>query len=214
MGKMNIKATACKEYACDRVTLTIRFRADAARSGHATMSALEQCEAFLKQLDQAGIPPQMVSLDDDDCSLDDYRSKNKWKASRKIELRMAYDPGTLNRLLAMLSEPNMNCGVSTSYSNSCEEDIQKELLALAIKQAQERAQLAAAALNCRVTGVSRLNMDPQSMWNSDWMDCESERGFIMYEDAAMEYSNELQAPVKEYSRTVQMTVLTEPLNQN
>lgn len=210
MGKIQLHVEARKKYKCDRVTIRIQFQSTAGTSSQATLAAMDACETFLKRLEQEGVPPQMVHLDDDQTNLDEFKNNPVWNGSRSLELSMAYDPVTLNRLLSMLSALEINCEISTTYSCHDMASISKELVTIALDQARERAKTAARSMNRRLIGVGRLTIERRYHSSPmDWMAQESERGVLLREAPGYTCSDELDAPEKEFTQSIDITYLTD-----
>lgn len=162
-GKVFVKGKAAGQYTCDRVAIKLEFYSVSASGAKAVEENLAQCERFLECIEKYGIDISEIRLQNDKVENPSYREDEKIKASRTIKFDMKAKPETINLILRVLQEENLNVTLSTDYYLSNEAEKRRELKGLAILNSRENAEIVAMAAGRRISCVDTIDIANQQI---------------------------------------------------
>ena len=208
MGKIEVIGEAKRSVEKDIMKMVISFCADEDTSDAASKKVMDECEAFLVKLKEIGLDISKICIKKDEVDRDTrYYHRNDddktyYRGIREIEITTSFDMKLLNGIRVILNEQMPDVGFDVSYQLSNEEEIRKQLLVEALKNAEQKAEAIAKALNRRVVDfVSADKKMPDRRYENDekgmYMVCEQERPVSGYD-----CSNELNATMSILSEDI------------
>lgn len=203
MGKLTIEGKAIREIEADTEQITIRFQYHAENSAEASKKVISECESFLKELTHWGIMPEQINISDDDID-QRYDDRELYvTAAREITIELPFNMEFNNSLMELIQKRQMNIDFNISYSISNYKEIHKELIQEALADSKEKAELIAAAMGQRITGIDSLKISDQ--YDQPGLKyCVQGSTFGALEDRAPMLSDKLKAPLNEESENVEV----------
>lgn len=203
MGKLTIEGKASRKIEADTEEITLSFQYHAENSAEASKKVISECELLLKELTHWGISPEQIYISDDDI---DQRYDDRMlyvTAAREITIELPYNMEFNNSLMELIQKKQMNIDYDISYSLSNYKEIHKELIQEALADSKEKAELIAAAMGQRITGIDSLKISDQYDV-SDWTSREQGSTFGVLADRAPMLSDKLKAPLNDETETVEV----------
>lgn len=203
MGKLRVEGHAKKEFACDRIDLTITFCNRNTTSDIALKASLKQTEDFLAEIKKIGLEPSDVKIDND--SVEQHYDEKKGpyaEAERRLEISLPFDMAVVNSVLHIVRQNKYNVDVDTRYQLTRQNEIQKELIREAIEDSRKQADMLAEMLGQKITGVHSAQIPTYEHFVS----YERERSLACLKASL---SDELAAPTREVSADVTIVWLVE-----
>ena len=171
MGKIEVRGNATRTVECDTMKLKICFNSEMNTPDVASKKAMDGCEAFLSELKSIGVDISKIALTEDSVKKSACYSRSeeyevKYIADREIEITAAFDMTLLNTIRSIANEAKSHIGFNSRFFISNEAEICQELLTEALKDAKQRAEIMAKAIDQKVVDlVSADKNDPRA--NSD-----------------------------------------------
>lgn len=171
MGKIEVRGNATRTVECDTMKLEICFNSEMNTPEAASKKAMDECEAFLSELKNIGVDISKITLIEDSVNKSASYSRNdecqiKYVADREIEIISAFDMTLLNTIRSIANEAKAHISFHSRFLISNEAEISQELLTEALKDAKQRAEIMAQAIDQKVVDlVSADKNDPRA--NSD-----------------------------------------------
>ena len=158
-GKVYVKGKAAGEYTCDKVTIKITFYCSGVSAAKASESVLQQCEKFLKALEEAGMDIAPIRLHDDSVERSSYRDEERVKATRTLNFDSNAHADINHFILKVIQDEHIDADISTDYYLSNEDAIRKQLRAQALTDSRENAELLAKAAGKSIVGIDTIDMN-------------------------------------------------------
>lgn len=210
MGKLTIEGRASKEYAYDRMEISVTFWATEGATATALKRVTEQSEEFLGILDKAGIPPETVRIGADSVEKCSFDSKLQVEAERELTLCVPFNMDTLNFVRDTVQKNALDARIDTEYKFSDPDAIHAELIRLALEDSKEKANAIAETMGQKVVGVKTLlagNVRGKNVIMPPMRLAEGNSG--CYEELSALLSRRVQAPVSTENESVEVVWLIE-----
>lgn len=158
MGKLTIEGRASKEYAYDRMEISVTFWATEGATATALKRVTEQSEEFLGILDKAGIPPETVRIGEDSTEKRTCDSKFQVEAKRELTLCVPFSMDTLNFVRDTVQKNALDARIDTEYKFTDPDAIHAELIRLALEDSKEKANAIAETMGQKVVGIKTMSV--------------------------------------------------------
>lgn len=158
MGKLNIIGTAEKKISCNAMYLFLTFSAYEATASRASEKAMQNCDSFLKMLQENQIVISEISLEETKTEKS-YSKKEEYYSVRKIRFSSELDIALLNQFELWIQKVPFNVALSTEFYISNMAEVRKELLREAVEDSRQKAEMLAEAMNQKITGFEEVIMD-------------------------------------------------------
>ena len=163
MGELKIKGTAQRTVRYDRMVVCIEFTSNGDTPSQASKKVMEECENYLDRVKEKGFDIKKIALRNDSVRQQTRYNTNEqieyFEASRKVEMRIAFDMRAVNTLRRLSDDLGMNCLFQTNYELSNAQKIREELQLEALRSAKAQAEILAEAVGQRVTGLKSADKD-------------------------------------------------------
>lgn len=208
MGKLTIEGRASKEYAYDRMEISVTFWATEGATATALKRVTEQSEEFLGILDKAGIPPETVRIGEDSTEKRTYDSRFQVEAERELTLCVPFNMDTLNFVRDTVQKNALDAKIDTHYKFSNPDALHAELIRLALEDSKEKANSIAETMGQKVVGIKTMSVGNVEGKN---VIQETERLYtgLCLEAAMAPLSSRVQAPVSIENESVEVVWLIE-----
>ena len=158
-GKVYVKGKAAGKYTCDKVTIKVTFYCSGVSAAKASEAVLQQCEKFLKALEEAGMDITTIRLHDDSVDRSSYRDEDRVKATRTLKFDSNANADINYFILKVIQAEHIDADISTDYYLSNEDAIRKQLRAQALADSRENAELLAKTAGKSIVGIDTINMN-------------------------------------------------------
>lgn len=155
MGNLVTKGKAIKEYEAEKMTVTITFQKEGDEAGYILSSVQQQCEDFLKELDNINIPPEKIELIDG--GLDKHYNSEKPRAERRIVIETGIDIKLCTYLFSLIKKCGNEIKYSISFDVNNKEELSNQLIKLAVEDSRRQADIIAESLGRTIIGVNSVN---------------------------------------------------------
>lgn len=179
MGKIITRGTAVREVQYDKVLITLEFMAREAESRRAIKKVTEESEAFLKELENAGMDLSEIEAGANSVKKNNWNDDHTVDVTRGFSFDLDYDLAILAGITEIIEDGSYSVNVDFDPYISHEEEIHRELMVEATQNARKKADLIAEATGSKVTGVERIKIEKDNDYifdDVDWGVCEQERG--------------------------------------
>ncbi|MBR1554255.1 MAG: SIMPL domain-containing protein [Oscillospiraceae bacterium] len=167
MGKLNIIGTAEKKISCNAMYIYLTFSVCEATASRASEKVMQNCDSFLKILQENQIAISEISLEETKTEKS-YSKKEEYYSIRKIRFSSEFDIPLLNQFELWIQKVPFNVTLSTEFYISNMAEIRKELLRQAVEDSRQKAEMLANAMNQKLIGFEEVIMD-RNFRNDDAM---------------------------------------------
>ena len=217
MGKILVQGKAERQYEADICFINFEITTDHSDSSAATKEADEIMEELLHALEQINIPPECFTITENRTwRTSNYDNKNKegYISTRRLKLRTASNMVLVNDIREVIGNGFPKVAVSVGYLLSNERKLRKELFQEAIRDSRERAEMMAAAVGCKVTGLDTARLSDGDFDIDDIEDLADSESDHVYRHQMLardtgRYADRLSTEKKELSAEVNIVWLTE-----
>ena len=173
MGKIRMEGVAVRECKYDLMELMLTFHVKEKSTAAALKAVTEQCERFLKKLDQEGLMGPFVRYVDDDTRKTDKIVGAEVIAKRKICIRYEYSLALVNHLMEMIQETKWDIEIEPRFLLSEDKQRKEELIMEAVRDSRHKAELIADAAGVSISGIDDISIsDNTREWGyHDEEDC-------------------------------------------
>lgn len=208
MGKLTIEGRASKEYAYDRMEISVTFWATEGATATALKRVTEQSEEFLGILDKAGIPPEEVRIGDDSTEKRTYDSRFQVEAERELTLCVPFNMDTLNFVRDTVQKNALDAKIDTNYKFSDPDALHAELIRLALEDSKEKANAIAETMGQKVVGIKTMSVGNVHGKNIPVPSAVGGKN-VYYDELLALLSRRVQAPVSTENESVEVVWLIE-----
>ncbi len=206
MGKLSIKGRAEREVKCDGAEISIEFYIQGKTTTEALRNIKKQSEKFLRLITAQGISLSDIHIEDVSVNQRFNKEETSICATRKMMIRLPFNMKTINYLTEMIREQNFSVGFDCNYHIIDKKQLRDELMKEALADSKEKAEFIAESMGQKIVGID--NVEYTRYDGDEWLYCEGERGIIS-ECHDMPLSNQLEAPLKKESETIDVVWLIE-----
>lgn len=203
MGTIKVIGNATRKVHPDVMKVDIVFEAQEKKSSYATRIVVEQCDRFLTRITDAGMDKDLITLDDSVNSTSRPRYRNEsdvFEAERGIRIYLPYDAKILNDIVYILNEEDLNFRYNVRCEISNEEQIERELLAEAVKDSKARAEEIASSLSMELAGVKKIYSNDE--YGDDFLFEESARKISVLGERERSVSDDLNSIERKLEQSV------------
>ena len=201
MGKIIINGEARRKVEADIEKITLTFGTGADTPAHASENIINDCEAFLQELEDMGIDISRIHLEEDNIERP-YNDDNDVSATRVISFDIEYNMKFNNDLLSLIRDKKLNVFFDIKYSISNRQAVHDELLAEAVADSREKAELIARSTGQKIIGIDEVVKNDYFTVSAGSL--RSRGNEKEYSRKAM-LSDKLSAPLEEESESVTVT---------
>lgn len=158
MGFINVNGEADGMYSADTIELRITFEDEGYIKSDVMNKVLMGCENFLKRIKDSGIPMDTLEIDDDRMTLDIKDEKTIYRCKRKIKFVFPAKMKLVNVFVKLLHLMDNKVSYDLDYSITDKSQIQKELLAKALEDSKNKAELIANLSGLKISGIEKINI--------------------------------------------------------
>ncbi len=164
MGKINVNGKAERYYDPDLMIMMIEVCAREKTSARASEKMKADIEKLLEDLEKIGIKAENISLDEDSVEEQrDYSSQNRqeyfYVSKRTLIINLKPGVETVNAIRNILTEERIDVSMDLDYKLTNENDIRKQLLREAFRDAKEKAELIADAMDKKLVNFEKADVE-------------------------------------------------------
>lgn len=205
MGEMTVKGYAEREVECDLVKYTFNFEKICYSIDTSVKAVSAELERFLEIIEKkTGITPNVFRIENNSTSKEYNSDKEKrYKADRKISTVLPMSAKFSDLLMNIIAKYEFNVEVDEDYIVSNIEEINKELLKLAIENSKDKAEMIALFAGEKICGIKTLKI----LTNKSYLvDEEYEEGYRLDDilRGVNSKSSQLSSPVIKLSQNVEI----------
>lgn len=165
MSTIKIKGYASRKVNADRIRYRVIFTAKDTKTFKASEQIRKQCEAFLKNMKDAGFDISKFRLDGD--LIEKKYNETDKTASRSISFDTAFDPRINNSIYNVIREENLNIEMHADFYLSYRNKLQKELMKEALLDSRNKAEMIASVNGQR---ISHAELVTDNRYDADYDD--------------------------------------------
>lgn len=204
MGEMTVKGYAEREVECDLVKYVFKFEKIGYSIDNSVKAVSAELERFLEIIEnKTGITPNIFKIVDNSTSKAYHSEKEqKYKAYRKISAVLPMSAEFSDFLMNIIAKHEFNVEVDENYIVSNIEEINKELLKLAIEDSKDKAEMIAVFAGEKICGIKTLKILTSSSSSN-----EEDEGYALDDilKTLDSKSSQLSSPVVKLSQNVDIT---------
>lgn len=155
MGNLVTKGKAERDFEAEKMILTVIFQKSGDEVSYILGSVQQQCEDFLKELDNIGIPPESIKLID--CGLDKHYNSEKPQAKRKIVITTKIDILLCTYIFSLIKKYGNEIKYDIHFDLYNKEELSIQLIKLAVEDSRRQADIIAKSLGQSIIGVNSVN---------------------------------------------------------
>lgn len=155
MGKIKVRGYAESKIEVDECVYTVKFSHTDVYESEAIRRVKENCEEFLKVLKEKGFDLTSVHLSEDNI----LRTGNNKTCTRELKIIADASTKTNNFILGIVKDNKIEASVTTSYRYSKMDELHKQLLAIAVKDSKQKAEIIASASDSQVLSIDYMTFD-------------------------------------------------------
>lgn len=206
MGEMTVKGYAEHEVESDLVKYTFNFQKIGYSIDASVKAVSAELERFLEIIEKkTGMTPNVFRIENNSTSKEYNSNKEqRYKADRKISAVLPMNVKFSDLLMNIIAEYEFNVEVDEDYIVSNIEEINKELLKLAIENSKDKAEMIASFAGEKICGIKTLKILAKS-FDSNYEDYEE--GFMLDDIFKVldSKSSQLSSPVTKLNQSVEIT---------
>ncbi len=206
MGKLSITGKADREVKCDGVSLSIEFYLHGKTTTEVLRNIKKQSEKFLRLITAQGVNLSDVHIEDVSIHQRFDEGETIVCATRKMTIRLPFNMRTINYFTEMIREQNYSVDFDCDYHIINKQELHTELLKEALADSKQKAEFIAETMGQKIIGIDSVEYTRYD--ENRWLACEAERGIIS-ESHDMPLSNQLEAPLRKESETIDVVWLIE-----
>ena len=167
MGKIKTSGNASIKAVPDRCRYELTVKETGSTSGEAAKKVIIASEAFLKELKKALNGLSKVKFDRDRFDTCENNGRTTYIAKRYLKMDLPADVKLNNKVTAAVARTNANVTLDTEAFCSKEPEIRRGLMAKAVKNSREMAEIIAESQGERITGIDKVNLRERH-YDDEW----------------------------------------------
>ena len=175
MGELKIVGTAEREVSCDMINIYLKFSSEEKISSKASEKVTQNCENFLKKLQENGVDISKIQLDNIDLKSDRQWDNKKLMSygNIRVKITLPYDMVFINMINEWIQSVNYEVNINIDFYIADLALIHKELLKEAILDSKKKAEMLAEMMEQKVTGIKTAFISEEG-YIEDFYDDEDE----------------------------------------
>ena len=180
MGKITVLGKAERLYEPDRCEIKLVISVKRNTASEASKVTGDQCELLLSKLKELGVSPENVEVSSDriDKRSDYHSNETYYVSERSLSLKTSAEVKAVNAVRSVIETGFKDVSISTYYSVSNEDEINKQLFKEAVTDSRSKAEFLAETMGYHVTGIDSANLDgSERIYNAsmEYMEQETSR---------------------------------------
>ena len=155
MGRLVTKGKGRKKYEAEIMVISVSFQKKGLDTKYILEKVQEQCEMFLKELNDIGISPEQIRFEDKGIKKKYGEDENT--IERKIVIRTKIDVKLCTYICSLIRKYSSDIIYEILYEIEDEETKSQELLKLAVKDSRRQAEIIAESIGKVVKGIESVN---------------------------------------------------------
>lgn len=206
MSKLTITGYAKREVQYDALDMTVRFYVREKSTEEALSKVMDQCEAFLVLVTEAGVSMKDIHIGENNTDQNYSDDKLYVKASRELKIRLKFDMAFVNALMEMIREKGFAADIDCDYMITDKQQIHNALMKEALADSKAKAESIAEAMGQKITGIDTVKLGHAG--GLDEWPCEQECEYLMA-CGARPLSNQIESPVTTESESIDVVWIME-----
>lgn len=205
MGKLSITGKAEREVKCDGVSLSIKFYIQGKTTTEALRNIKKQSEKFLRLITEQGVSLRDIHIGDNTIDRRLTDDEITVRATREMVVRLPFHMGTINCITELIREQNFSVDLDCNYHIINKQQLHTELLKEALADSKRKAEIIAETMGQKIIGIDSADHEGED----ELILLIDEQDRLVGECHDMPFSNQLEAPLRRESETINVVWLIE-----
>ncbi len=157
MGLIKVVGKAKREVEQDQMEITITFTSRTKDTSSSISKLTDECEIFLQKWKDSPYSKIDFMLKDEEIEPTDYYDKSpRVTSKRSLYVDIPYDGSIRSFIYKVIEDNELAVSVKFNYYSSKMDEVKKELLAEAVLDSKNRAEILASSTNQKVVEIEKI----------------------------------------------------------
>ena len=168
MGFIKVVGKAKREVQQDEMEITITFNVRTKETASSINKLTDECEVFLEKWKEGPFSNVEFLLEGEHIGSEVYYEKGpRVEGNRKLYVKVPYHGALRSFIYKVIEENELSAAVDFNYSFSKSEEVRKELLAEAVLDSKEKAEIIASSTKQKVIEIEEIKTND---YNDSWQE--------------------------------------------